>query len=367
MFSCSHFKKLTVLRPDTGEKTRRRRTAWLQNSRSARNLVSVTFNRSRTVSSSILSQSSGNLAANCATLDSLSTGRNLSRWIRNDNRASRSRVTHTLCSALKYEGTCHEIEKEHQCWIYGQCPHIRTTETCSKWSRSMPTKWSGDSLLMRLQSSCTCRKYSEENLRVTKKKSLWLDFCCTLCRNWSLIKKMKYWEYTIEWDQTPRKGSTLIREHVVKLSTAKFYVFSDSGPCLGDRIAEYLICTRCFTILEAQNWMDQKIIISIVSRTILTENQVVFEWKIFLGHTTLKYDDDVQRHQLGRVRWCWLCKKSSPRILVIRRTWFWRKMVCYICSKTRQFVERSRWTNDTYICRKRTSRFQEEVLYPEDL
>ena len=58
---------------------------------------------------------------------------------------------------------------------------------------------------------------------------------------------------TIEWDQTPRTGSTLIREHVVKLSTAKFYVFSDSGPCLGDRISEYFICTRFFTILKAQN------------------------------------------------------------------------------------------------------------------
>ena len=48
----------------------------------------------------------------------------------------------------------------------------------------------------------------------------------------------------IDWDQTPWKRRTFIHEHVIKLPTAKIYVFSDSVLCFGGKVAECCGTTR---------------------------------------------------------------------------------------------------------------------------
>ena len=72
--------------------------------------------------------------------------------------------------------------------------------------------------------------------------------------------------------------STLLHEDVVKLSTAKVYVFSDSVPCLGGRVAEYPQSVQsCKNRIELFSQNPQYRGLDNISG-----EQVVFEWEIFL-------------------------------------------------------------------------------------
>ena len=96
-----------VEKADTGRKTRM--------SRPARNLFSMTINRSPTVPSSSSSQSFGNLTANCSTLDSSGTGK-LAAMDSNENNTSDTQVWHTDTDPNSSTGklTSCEIEKDYR-------------------------------------------------------------------------------------------------------------------------------------------------------------------------------------------------------------------------------------------------------------
>ena len=140
MFSCSHFSQMNdpqamskrlIQEAKTGEDER-----VVAKSKPARNLVSVTIKRSPTVPSSSSSQSLGNLAANCSTLGSFSTGK-LAAMDSNKIHASESPEPSHWEIGCEIEKDCHWSKfvpsqfgcLVRQCRVFGESLHIRTTET----------------------------------------------------------------------------------------------------------------------------------------------------------------------------------------------------------------------------------------------
>ena len=70
--------------------------------------------------------------------------------------------------------------------------------------------------------------HSSRNTKESKIKQLF-DVLQKLISNQEEI----YGISTINWDTQPWRGTTLLSDRAVKLSTAKVYVFSDSVLCLG--------------------------------------------------------------------------------------------------------------------------------------
>ena len=95
-------------------------------------------------------------------------------------------------------------------------------------------------------------KDSEENLRVTKITEFTeIRPLFSITQNLIFDQEDEIFGVsTMDWDQTPWMRSTLIHEHVMKLSTAKVHVVSDSVLCHGGNIAED---PKFCTILEEQN------------------------------------------------------------------------------------------------------------------
>ena len=94
---------------------------------------------------------------------------------------------------------------------------------------------------------------------------------------------------TIDCDQTPWMRSTLIHEHVIKFSTARVHVFSDSVLCLGGKIAEYQPSVQTWT--NGIEWFTPSVPYRVPDK--IDGDSVVFEWKFFPGHTTLTLCQEV--------------------------------------------------------------------------
>ena len=112
----------------------------------------------------------------------------------------------------------------------------------------------------------------------------------------SLDDKEVFGLNTIDWGLSPWRSCTLAHEHIVKQLKAKLYVFSDSVLCLGGNGPVYP--------KSSEPWANIIWYYTSTSQYRELDNiggaPVVFEWKMFPGHTTLdllrKVRVDVQRH-----------------------------------------------------------------------
>ena len=125
--------KLSTLRPCRKGRCRKenkeKRSAWVAKSRLARNRVSVTDHPSPTVPSSSLSQSSGDLTANCSTPGiPMRTTSDYQVW--HTDTHPNSSTGNAIARSKKVSPSQFGCTA-WQCRAYGESLHIRTTETWS--------------------------------------------------------------------------------------------------------------------------------------------------------------------------------------------------------------------------------------------
>ena len=162
--------------------------------------------------------------------------------------------------------------------------------------------------------------------------------------------------------------SSSLREHAFKLSTATVYIFLDSVLCLGGKNCRK--STVCTVLDEQKEWFTQ----SPTCRELdnISGEPVVFEWKIFPGHTMMTLLQEVQNmiekdnikledriifiSMYNDIDWVRKgneesCKRNSSSVAkyaqkIPKGHWSFlgirRKMVCFARPQTRRFVEQSR-------------------------
>ena len=213
----------------------------------------------------------------------------------NKDNASGSQVWHADTDPNANTGiTCCEIEKEHRWCTYVPSQFGRITKQ---------RRISGESLLMRSTETWSPTKRrngtdqhqrkdlgiiyvfvnegSGSSRKTLRRKSTYYQARSILCSiniTRKLIQDQEHEIYGISTIEIQWMRSTLLHEDVVKLSTAKVYVFSDSVLCLGGRVAEYPQSVQsCKNRIELFSQNPQYRGLDNISG-----EQVVFEWEIFL-------------------------------------------------------------------------------------
>ena len=108
-------------------------------SRPARNLVSMTLNRSPTVPSSSSSHSPRNLTENCSTLDSLRTSKLVAMDSNKNNASSSLVVAPRFYPELQHDETCGKIEKDYRLSKFVPSQLGKTAKHCRVFGGSLHT------------------------------------------------------------------------------------------------------------------------------------------------------------------------------------------------------------------------------------
>ena len=132
--------------------------------------------------------------------------------------------------------------------------------------------------------------------RIVRKLDVCVLVCGLLCTSTKqMFSITRHWIHSLEneqvfgitnkidWGLSPWRSCTIVHDNIVKRLKAKVSVFSDSVPCLGSKFPEYPRSAKACA--EKVGYFVSTPLFRELDN--VTCELVVFEWKIFPGHTTL--------------------------------------------------------------------------------